>query len=142
MNGVPRDCYTYSTLLSICQPGARLGTAMRLFREMQAEGLAPNTGAGGGPLLLPLRRTLCRPPAMGWRSCPAGPRAWHRAGKATGVPAGRGSPAVQLPLPACPPRQSYGAKAPRPAFPAVVVNALLSVCGAAGDADAAVQVYR
>lgn len=42
---MPRDNYTYSTLLSICQAGGQLATALRLFKEMQEEGLTPNTGA-------------------------------------------------------------------------------------------------
>ncbi|PSC70893.1 hypothetical protein C2E20_5639 [Micractinium conductrix] len=67
--GVPRDQYTYSTLISCCYhvQGGDLATALRLFGEMQEEGLTPNT---------------------------------------------------------------------------VVINALLSVCAAVGDAEAAMQVYR
>lgn len=41
---MPRDNYTYSTLMSICQASGDLPTALRLFREMQEEGLTPNTG--------------------------------------------------------------------------------------------------
>lgn len=44
VSGVPRDNYTYSTLMSICQASGDLPTALRLFREMQEEGLTPNTG--------------------------------------------------------------------------------------------------
>ncbi|EFN56272.1 hypothetical protein CHLNCDRAFT_51958 [Chlorella variabilis] len=41
--GVPRDQYTYSTLMSCCYHGeGHLGPAMRLFQEMQEEGLTPN----------------------------------------------------------------------------------------------------
>ena len=115
----PPPPHTHSTPAPAAQVGGQLDGAMRLFAEMQEEGLVPNTGVCGGV-------------------------GWGRADQARpGVLARHLLPV--LTARACQTSAHYLTKcscwAPSRVV-TVVVNALLSVCAAVGDADAAVQVYR